>query len=237
MSSGHRHKHNLTEAELDDLLRFALADPRVKAAYNKPFEVVKTKDIPLLGSSSINRATVFFDRHLKLPNQPYGVLIVQGRKLNVIPGLIRHERLEPILENLFGWPYGTIAHPVSQHFEEKYYRQQGFDPRDVEKAFAPFIRSDERELLSDIPTDLDLRPMLEDKKLLQRTRAAQNLQKREHASVRYVDRSPMKNRRCELCRMFITMKYLGPACTGVMDRINAMGWCRRYKPGDLAKGA
>ena len=233
MSSGHRHKHDLTETELDDLLRFALADPRVKAAYTKPFKVVKSKDVPLLGSSSINRATVFFDRHFKLPSQPYGVLIVQGRKLNVIPGLIRHERLEIILENIFGWPYGTIAHPVAQHFEEKYYRAQSFDPREVEKAFAPFIRSDELEPLSDVPTDLDLRPMLEDKKLLQRTREAQNRQKREQASVRYTPKSTMKNKRCELCKMFITKLFGGPACIGVKDDIEPFGICRRFRRGRL----
>jgi hypothetical protein len=149
--------------------------------------------------------------------------------------LIRHERLEPILENVFGWPYDTIAHPVAQHWEERGYAARGLDPKQIEKAFAPFIRLTEREPLKKVPADLDLRPMLGDKKLLARTREAQDRAKVSQAHVRYVDRSTVPNQSCADCRMFLKPQYGGPACTLVKSEIHPAGWCRRFARGELGK--
>lgn len=233
MSTGHKGKRELTTAELDDLLAEALANPKVRADLAAPFKVITTQDIPLLGSSSINRKKVYFDRHLRHGQLPYGVLLVGGRRLDVKPGLTRHERLEAVLEDRLGWPYGTIAHPVAQHFEEQLYRAKGFDPRDVEKAFAPFIRTDEREPLQKVPTDLDLRPMLHDARLLARTKTAQESQKVEQSAVGYVERSA-KSQHCGKCSMFVGSIYGGPACTLVKSPINEAGWCRRFSVGSLS---
>ena len=233
MSGGHHLKHELTRSELDDLLDEALANPKVKLELSMPFKVITTKDIPLLGSSSVNRKNLYLDRHLRYRNWPYAVLPVEDGRLNVKPGLIRHERLEPILENVFGWPYAKIAHPVAQHYEERDYLWRGFDSKRVEKAFEPYIRKDEAEPLADVPTDLDLRPMLDDVKLLERTRAAQDAQKRTHESVGYVSVSKLPNQKCQLCAMFVSSKFGGPACVGVKSEIDPSGWCKRFKRGSL----
>lgn len=233
MSGGHKLKNELTRSELDDLLDEALANSKVKAALAQPFKVITTKDIPLLGSSSVNRKNLYLDRHLRYRNWPYAVLPVEDGRLNVKPGLIRHERLEPVLENVFGWPYAKIAHPVAQHYEERDYLWRGFDPRRVERAFTPYIRKDEAEPLADVPTDLDLRPMLDDAELLERTRAAQDANKKTHEAVGYVDESVKPNQQCQNCVMFLKEKFGGPGCTIVKSPIDPRGWCRRYSRGSL----
>lgn len=235
MSSGHRIRGNLSDHELDILLSHALADNRVKARLCKPFRLITTKDIPLLGSSNIGWTRVFLDRHLRYSDWPFGVLPVQGRRFNAKPGLILHERLEAAVENVFGWSYAK-AHQVATRHEHGLYKAIGFDPAAVEKAYAPYIRSDEREPLRDVPTDLDLRPMLGDPKLLSRTHTAQDRQKIPQRSVGYVGKSDKPEQKCGLCSMFVKPRYGGPACTLVKSPIAESGWCRRFKRGALEKG-
>ena len=133
MSSGHHRSSDLTQSELDELLTEALAHPKVKRCLALPFTLVKDFDIPYLGSSSIGGKKVFLDRHLKFRDWPYGILPLQYRRIDVKPPLIRHERLEEILENELGWSYFKYAHPTAQHYEERWVRLRGFDPKDYEK--------------------------------------------------------------------------------------------------------
>ena len=233
MSAGHHHSTDLTQHELDDLLDEVLANPKVKAQLAKPFKLITTKDIPLLGSSNIGWTNVYTDVHLRFRDWPYGLIPIGDRRLDVKPGLIRHERLEPILENFYGWNYSPPSHEIAQHYEVRLYREMGFDPRTVEKAFVPFIRSDEKEKLPNVPTDLDLRPEMWEPKLLERVKLAQDAQKRTHLSVGYTSESKFPQRRCELCVMFIAKRYGGPGCTLVKSEISPKGWCRRFSRGSL----
>lgn len=230
MSSGHRLAHKLTASEISDLAGEALADKNVKLFLSRPFRVVTSFDIPLLGSSSIGWRKVYIDRHF-----PFLALPVGDRKLNVRKGLLTHERLEVAFENCLGWTY-PIAHAVAQSQEDAIYAQMGFDPKEVEAAYAPFIRDDEREPLIRVPTDLDMRPLLADKKLLARTRAAQEDGKLSQASVSYVEKSQKPNKQCGSCSMFVEEIYGGPACTLVKSPINAGGYCRRFLRGQLDNG-
>lgn len=233
MSAGHRHKTDLTAHELDDLLDEVLANPKVKARLAKPFKLITDKDIPLLGSSSIGWVNVYTDVHLKYRDWPYGYIPVEGKRLDVKCGLIRHERLEPILENVYGWNYSPPSHEIAQHWEERLYKEMGFDPRAVEKAFKPFIRNDESEPLPNVPLDLDLRPEMWEPKLLERVKLAQNAQKRTHLSVGYTFESKFPTRSCDTCAMFIDKAYGGPGCTLVKDQISPKGWCRSFSRGSL----
>lgn len=166
MSAAHGKRHKLISAELDDLLDEALADKRIKERLARPYKVNTSYDIPLLGSSAVGGGTVYIDRHLPR------LLPVGKRKLENRPGLIKHERLEQALEDIFGWKY-DLAHDVATHYEERDYRAKGFDPAAVEKAYAPYIKADEHEKIVKVPVDLDVRPMLTDKELMARVRAAQ----------------------------------------------------------------
>ena len=230
MSSGHRtsHKHKLTSEELDDLLDEALADPKIKAHLARPHKLNWTYDIPYIGSSSIDGATVYFDRHLPR------LLPVGGRKLPVTTGLTRHERLEQTLEDEYGWPY-PLSHQVATHWEHRDYLRRGFRPEAVEKAYAPYIKSGEGERITRVPADLDLRPELQEKDtgLIARIYKAQDAQKKTHASVKYENRSANPRRSCAKCVMFIMQKYGGPRCTDVVDPIYPAGTCRIFSAGKL----
>jgi hypothetical protein len=233
MSVSHHHAHKLTSTELDDLLDEALANPKVKARLARPFKLVTDKDIALLGSSSIGGKNVYLDRHFRYRNWPYGIIPVGGDRFDAKPGLIRHERLEQIVEDVCGWPYMPIAHPVATQYEHRLYRERDYDPAMVEKAYAPYIRTEEREPLSMVPVDLDLRPMAHDQKLLERTKAAQDKQKVTQESVAYVGRSAKPNQSCAGCVMFVDGRYGGPGCTLVKSPIAPDGWCKRFYKGVL----
>lgn len=225
MSSGHGKRHKLTSAELDDLLDEALADNRVKRMLATPFNVITSDDIPLLGSSSVNRANVYLDRHLprRLP----------GIKIDNRPGLIKHERLEPILEDVFGWSY-DLSHDVATHYENRDYAARGCDPEKVEKAYEPFIKADEHEKIVRVPTDLDWRPMMADeKKLLAHVKEVSAKEKLAHEAVGYEAKSTRAGKQCGKCAMFREPKYGGPACTLVKSPIVEAGYCRRFVRGKL----
>ena len=237
MSAGHHGVRDLSHAELDTLLKFALAHPAVKKRLARGYRLDVDHDIALLGSSAIGGRTVYFDRHLKFRNWPYGMIPVQSRRLDVRPGLIRHERLEQAAEDELGWPY-ILAHQVAQHFEEKLYIAKGFDPAAVEKAFKPFLKSDALERITKSPTDLDQRPLLappRSTKIIERVNATAQKEKRTHESVKYVEKSAKPGQRCELCKHFVNAIYGGPACTGVQSPVNEGGYCRRFVAGKLGE--
>lgn len=240
MSSGHHAKHDLSPAELDDLLDEALANPKIKKRLARHFNLITDSDIALLGSSSIGGINVYLDRHLSYKKWPYGILPVQSRKLDVKPELIRHERLEQALEDELGWPYMPLAHPVAQHWEERGYRAKGFDPREVERMFRPFIKHDEAERIIKSPTDLDMRPLLAPPRstaIIEKINETAQKEKRAHEKIGYKDKSALIGQRCDKCRHFIEPKYGGPACIGVDSPIAPGGWCRRFAAGKLRRFA
>jgi hypothetical protein len=236
VSAGHQANGDLSQAELDSLLDHALADPRVKKRLARSFKLNCDYDIALLGSSSIGGWTVYLDRHLRFKNWPYGVIPVKYKRLDVKPGLIRHERLEVILEDVFGWPYLPLAHFTAQHWEERLYKSKGFDPKEVESAFRPFIKKDSLERIIRSPTDLDQRPLLappRSTKIIERVNETAQKEKRTHESVKYEEKSTHKGQKCELCRHFIEARYGGPACAGVKSPIQSEAYCRRFAAGKL----
>jgi hypothetical protein len=238
MSAGHHQKHDLSETELDDLLAEALANPKIKKRLERPFKLITNYDIALVGSSSIGGAHVYFDRHLHDGNKPVGFLSVGGKILNTRPGLTRHERLEQALEDELGWPYDKLAHPVAQKYEEKDYRAKGFDPKDVEKAFAPFIKADAHERIKRSPTDLDMRPLMAppvNKELIAKINECAQREKRPHEAVGYEEKSTHGRQKCGSCSMMVKEMYGGPACIDVQSPIHEGGWCRRFRRGSLDK--
>jgi hypothetical protein len=239
MSAGHGHKTDLTPQEMDDLLDEALANPKVKARLARPFRLITTTDVPLVGSSGVGGWNVYFDRNLRVRNHPYGLLLVKGKWLDVKPGLVRHERGEQTFEDVLGWPYLPFAHFVAQHWEERDYKVKGFNPEDVEAVFQPLIKRDAHERITKVATDLDMRPLMfppRDSGIIAHVKKTANKEKRSHESVGYVDNSPFSRKRCHLCKMFIREIYGGPACVGVVDDIKPSGWCRRFKAGSLEDG-
>jgi hypothetical protein len=240
VSTGHRHKSDLSDDELVDLLAEALDSAKIKKRLSEHYTLVTDYDIPLLGSSSIGGRKVYLDRHLKYGPKnghggwPYGILPLQGKSIDVRPPLVRHERLEQACEDILGWPY-KIAHAVATRWEHDLVKRKGFDPEKYEDVLAPYIKADQHERIVKVPTDLDRRPMLAppvDRKLIDHVNATTNKEKRTHAAVIYVSKSD-KPQTCAGCIHFVGLAYGGPACEGVKDPIAAAGWCRRYLKGAM----
>ena len=234
MSAGHRHPSKFSESDLDDILDEILAHKRVKERLARAYKLVTDYDIALLGSSSVGGAHVYLDRHLRGRGLPYGVIPVGKRQLDTKQGLTRHERLEQALEDLFGWSY-DLSHCVAQHWEHRDYKRRGFDPAAVERAYKPFIKSDEHERIVRTPTDLDMRPLLAPPKstaLIEHINKTAQSEKQPHTSVGYVA-STSHRTRCDTCANFVEPKYGGPLCTLVQSPIEPVGWCRRFRKGSL----
>jgi hypothetical protein len=171
MSSGHRGREKtLSLAERKDIFQEAKSDPKFDKRMARPFRLSTEYDIPLLGSSSKDGSTVYLDRHLRYRNNPYGLIPVNGKLMNVKFPLIEHERVEQALEDIYGLKYEQ-AHEVATFAEHRIVEFKGFDPDDYEKALEPYIKADDHERLVRIPPDLDIRPELAppvDKALLAR---------------------------------------------------------------------
>jgi hypothetical protein len=228
LSSGHTHKSKRTAAELDALLDNALAEPKIKARWARPYKLDRGHDIPLLGSSSIGGKTVYLSRNLP------AYLQIDGKRVETAPPLIRHERIEQACEDELGYGY-ELSHEIATRWEHRWLTERKIDPAEYEAALAPYIRRDESEKLEKVPTDLDLRPELappKDTAMLARIRAAQAKDKAPQAVVDYVDKS-QSSRRCGLCSMYVYPAYGGPGCTLVKDPINPHGYCKRFKAGEL----
>lgn len=235
MSRGDRRHHDLSGREMDRLLDDVLANPAIKARLARPYRLLTIYDIALLGSSSIGGAHVYLDRHLRENGQPYGVLKIKGRPFDIRAHLVGHERLEQAIEDVLGWPYLMLAHPLATHAENRSVTMRGGDPVAYEAALKPFIKADESERITKTPSDLDMRPLMAwgDDKVIAQVKAVAQKEKRDHASVGYVGQSQRSGQQCSKCAMFIAEKYVGPACTGVQSPIAPDGWCRRFKVGKL----
>jgi len=237
MSVGHGgDKDRPSEAELDDCLAEALANPKVRQRLARSYKLVKDYDIPLLGSYSVGGHNIYIDRHFKTDGK-FGYLRVGKKLLNAIPGLIRHERLEEALMEVYGWKY-LLAHYVAEHWEEQLYRARGFDPIAVEKAYEPFIKADETKKLTKTPTDLDRRPLMsnsepEDKEILKHEKESANRARVSHASVGYVAKSVKAGQECSKCAMWKAPRFGGSSCVLVKDPISPGGYCRRFVRGTL----
>jgi hypothetical protein len=252
MSSGHHSRfhygtgpdaHDKRWVRFNKLVDESLKDPKIKAWLGRPFDVVTKYDMWYLGSSSIGGEHVYLDRHLCAPGKSVGVIEIDGKMTNVRPPLIRHERLEQALEDVWNLPYlandpdDPSAHVLATIYEHRIVKNS----RSYERALRPFIKASQHERLVAVPGDVDLRPVLSppfDRELLARIRRAMEDGKAAHGApdVAYEEKSTMPlGMKCANCRMFVAPVYGGPACTGVRDPIVPGGYCKRFKRGKLGE--
>jgi hypothetical protein len=251
MSSGHHQRfhfgsgpdiHDKRWKRFDAIVTEAIHDKRVKDWLARPFEVVTRLDMPYLGGSSIGGERVYLDRHLCAPGKTVGVILVEGVAMNVRPPLIRHERFEQCLEDVFGLPYlandpdDPSAHVLATIYEHRIVK----NPPAYESALRPFIKHDQHEKLVSVPGDYDIRPVLNppiDGKLLDRLQTAMNNSKlpQDDPSIKYEDVSSYQSQKCGICGMFVRPLYGGPACTIVRDEISPRGRCRKFERGVLGE--
>jgi hypothetical protein len=149
MSVGHRYgKPDISQAECERIL----GDPRIKARLAQKPRIDRNYDIPYLAGYSQDGKTIYVDREF-----PVRGLLVGRRVVNVLPFLVEHEKVEKAVIDVLGKPY-SYAHAVATHAEEKKALAAGYQPREYEKAFEPYIKKDARKRIQRTPADLDLTP-------------------------------------------------------------------------------
>lgn len=168
MSSGHKVADHggLGEADLDKVLR----DPKIQKALGQRVKLDFSWDVPYLAGYSKDGKTIFIDRHLPK------ILKIGRKHLWVVPPLVRHERLEKILEDQRAMKY-PAAHQLATLYEHRLVRNIFGDPHKYEVALRPYIKADEVERLLRVPKDLDRAPYLAkpiDEALLRRLDYAMN---------------------------------------------------------------
>lgn len=120
-------------------------------------------DIPYLAGYSRSGKIVYVDRHVPMQ------LLVAGRRLNILPFLIVHERTEKALMDFLDYDYPE-AHQIATYAEHHELRKMSVTPSSYERALDPYITADRHEKITKVPIDLDLKPYRDsrDLKLLQR---------------------------------------------------------------------
>lgn len=167
MSVGHFHADRMPEAEAKALLTQAY---RNKQFWNRmkadSFRVDRDFDIPYLAGYSKSGRIIYIDRHVPMS------LVVGGKRLNIMPFLIIHERTEKALIDFMGMYY-PIAHQIATFAEHYEIKKMRVSPRNYEKALDPYIKADAHEKITKVPADLDLHPYRDSKdfKLIQRMQA------------------------------------------------------------------
>lgn len=164
MSSGHFHSTDMSVVEAKATLAKAYKNRRFwDWMKGERFRVDRDFDIPYLAGYSRSGKIIYVDRHLPLS------LIVGGRRLNVLPFLIVHERTEKALMDFLEYDYPE-AHQVATYAEHTDLKRMNISPSAYERALDPYIKADAQEKIIRVPAELDLKPYRDsrDLKLLAR---------------------------------------------------------------------
>lgn len=164
MSSGHFHSSDLPEAEAKSALAQAYRNRRFwEWMKGERFRIDRDFDIPYLAGYSRSGKIIYADRHLPMS------LVVAGKRVNILPFLIVHERTEKALMDFLEYDY-TEAHQVATYAEHLELKRMHISPSAYERALDPYIKADQHEKITKVPIDLDLKPYRDsrDLRLLQR---------------------------------------------------------------------
>ncbi len=154
MSAGDHHQGTnaaLSSATVDRILK----NPEFQRHLHKHNDLNRDYDLPYLGGYSKDGSTTYLDRHLP-ETIPYSH---QGTKREFDPGqFVRlHEEFEKACIDCLGWGY-YHAHHGANGYEKRAVMRAGMLWTPYSKALEPFIKADEHEKLTKIPSNLDMTP-------------------------------------------------------------------------------
>ncbi len=112
-------------------------------------------DIPYLAGYSIDGQTIYIDRGIPL------VAMIDGKKCFIFRALIIHEAVEKAVMDRYNMIY-MLAHQIALRVEENLITAMGIDWVAYEDFLAPYIKRAEKEKLTNIPADLDLKPYVDE---------------------------------------------------------------------------
>jgi hypothetical protein len=154
VSTGHHHAgHNKPiDAEHSRELEMMLANPQFAAAVAAYRNEDDTFDIPYLGGSGTDGATVFYDRHFVAAIKA-GQVKLNGQPIDPRKTLKVHESIEGAEIRLLKFDY-TKAHDIATIAEHHAVDHLGWNWAAYSAALEPYIRTDERETITNPPPNL-----------------------------------------------------------------------------------
>ena len=152
MSSGHFHSSDLSPNEARQALSKAYSNKRFwNWMKGERFRVDRDFDIPYLAGYSKSGKIIYVDRHVPMS------LVIAGRRVNILPFLIVHERTEKALMDFLDYDYYE-AHPLATYAEHVELKKMNISPSAYERALDPYIKADLHQKITKVPAELDLKP-------------------------------------------------------------------------------
>ena len=148
--SGHRHQTNDTLVS-NKMLTAAVAE------ILSHVHLDRDHDIPYLAGYSVDRQTIFIDRHLEKSFVDHN-----GHTHQVDKFLILHETTEKALIDCWQLHY-QHAHQIALRAEEAAVRAAGIEWRDYDHFMQQWIKTADSAKLTKVPANLDLTPYLDEK--------------------------------------------------------------------------
>lgn len=116
----------------------------------------RNHDIPYLAGYSVDRSTIYIDRHLQKVYQDHG-----GRHHEVDRFLILHEATEKAMIDTWNLHY-QHAHQIALRAEEAAVRAAGLEWREYDDFMQQWIKLADSEKITKVPANLDLTPYLDE---------------------------------------------------------------------------
>lgn len=153
MSAGHSCEGGNCQSRVvvDRLLK----NPDIVRLLYRPKQINNEYDLPYLGGYSKDGETIYIDRHL-----PESIMLEDdGNKKELHPYqfIADHERFEKAVMDVLGWSY-EHAHQAATGYERRHVLEHGFFWKQYDKCLQKYIKSDEHEKLTKVPSNLDMRP-------------------------------------------------------------------------------
>lgn len=164
MSSGHFHARYEDEDRARRDYKKYVKNIKVRKFLREiPFRVDRTYDIPYIGGYSLDGGVIYIDRDLPR------ALLLGGRKVDVLPFIITHERIEKALIGCLSFKYDE-AHKLAAYAGHQRLKERGLSIWAYEQVLDPYIKV---ENINRIPKDLDLAPYRDsrDSALIKRMKA------------------------------------------------------------------
>lgn len=231
MASGHsEHSASGQSSQVIDRL---LSNPEFMIAYHRECCVDRSHDLPYLGGTSTDAATIYLDRHLP-ETLKYEI---DGHVTEFHPATFieYHERFERAAMDVMGWGY-PHAHAAATGYERRRVISAGLHWPQYNKVVNKYVKSAESEKLVKVPADLDMRPYLTepvDRKLIASMEDAmgKGSNKKPKSEVDYEDVGMAKSH-CGPVKNWPSSGeckyYIDRSCEKVKGYISPKGWCKLW---------
>jgi hypothetical protein len=128
-----------------------MMDRALDAICRRVKKIDRKHDVPYVAGYSLDRNTIYIDRHMPRTFK------YKGRIINIDRFLLLHEAVEKALIDRLGLHY-LHAHQIATRAEEAAIRAAGIDWRAYDRFVQKKVKSIGNERLRKVPNDLDTKP-------------------------------------------------------------------------------